>query len=91
MNLPPGARIQADGSIILTNRGIPPDCDVPGYEVDPTDPYRWNLLYVPCIHREHDRPFRCPSGRIGKADYCKLLQIKTTRNLCFHCPKQEAS
>lgn len=89
--MPPGARIQPDGSIILPKRGIPPDCNLEGYEVDEQDPYRWNLKLVECRFRTPDKPFKCANGRIGKADFCELLQIKTTRAICYNCPKREVN
>lgn len=81
--IPSNARHNIDGSITFPCRGIAPTCNEPGYIEDPNDPFRWIMIYCPCIHRELQKPIPCPnSGRIRNVDFCKLKILGINPRFC---------
>lgn len=86
MNLPPGARIQSDGSVTFPARGKAPD-PIEGYISDPADPWRWLKLYELCVHRVIAKPYICTSGRTRTRDFCELLKIPINPAFCGTCTR----
>lgn len=89
MNLPPGARQQADGSITFPMRGPPPTWEPPAnYVRDPTDPYRFVMSYKPCKYRTIGVRVKCPLGS-RLVDQCILLGLPVGPAYCQQCSKRE--
>jgi hypothetical protein len=75
-------RLQSDGSIIFPIRGAPPKCDLPGYMVDPTDDFRWIMIYCPCKHRVLRQRYICNNGQERFRDFCELLKLPINPAYC---------
>lgn len=88
MNLPPGARLQGDGSITFPMRGPPPKFELANYVRDPTDLYRFILGYKPCKHRILGVRVKCPLGS-KLIDQCSLLGLPVGPAFCQTCTKRE--
>lgn len=88
--LPKGARLQSDGSIVFPMKGgVPPDCNLDGFVQDPNDTHRWIQLYLPCKYR-CQKGFTCPSGKVKMQDYCKLIELQVNIVYCNQvCQKRE--
>jgi hypothetical protein len=83
VEFPPGARHNSDGSVVFPMRGKAPTCNVPGYVEDPTDPYRWLMVYTLCDNREINKLMPCPrSGRPVCRDYCAKVNMVVTPRYC---------
>jgi len=73
------------GAIQFIHRGLPP-MEVPGYEVDPGDPYIFHPVVAPCVHRV---PLKittpcCPEGKeIRFCDKFKYYNVLSSQ--CMDC------
>ncbi len=88
MNLPPGARMQDDGSITFPMRGSPPIWAHANYVRDPTDAYRFVLGYKPCKYRLLGVRVKCPLGS-RLIDQCVLIGLPVHPAFCQTCTKRE--
>lgn len=88
MNLPPGAKLQSDGSITFPMRGPPPTLVLPNYVRDPTDAYRFVQGYKPCKYRMLGIRVKCPLGS-RLVDQCTLIGLPIGPAFCQTCTKRE--
>ncbi len=88
MNLPPGAKLQADGSITFPMRGPPPTWEHKNYVRDPTDDYRYIIGYKPCKYRTIGVRVKCPLGS-KLVDHCSLIGLPVGPAFCQTCIKRE--
>ena len=88
MNLPPGAKLQGDGSITFPMRGSPPVWEHKNYVRDPTDAYRFVQTYKPCKYRTIGVRVKCPLGS-RLVDQCSLLGLPVGPAFCQTCNKRE--
>lgn len=80
--IPPGGRLQGDGSITFPMRGDPPPCNLPGYRVDPDDPFRWLMIYCKCQHRKLAHQWICSNGKMRTGDYCQVKNLPINPLYC---------
>ena len=86
---PPNARHQPDGSVTFPPRGTLPVCNVEGYEEDPSDPWKWIMLYLDCRHRTLNKPYKCNTGKLKQRDFCELKMLPCNPAICKGCPVRE--
>jgi len=80
-----------DGSIIFKKRGLPPT-EVPGYEVDPGDPYRFTPLLPPCKARTIRLvQVPCCIDKIPLRHCTKYNLLSMTFDHCIGCNKRGES
>ena len=75
-----------DGRIQFIKKGLPPE-SIPGYEVDPGDPYMFHPILVPCAARTYRNMGEaecCPIGRFIR--HCsKFHYYNMTPEMCSSC------
>lgn len=76
------ATVSSDGSLLFPHRGNPPKA-VPGYQVDPGDPYIFKLIEKPCKFRGCEWKKVC--GGMYAIRKCQLLGINPTVPDCVEC------